>query len=88
MAASPPSDGLQKNGTALTIRGDVRSPRPISPSPSGRLLEEPGVTPAAQPTKTASTWAPLRTPTFRLLWSVTLRRQYLCLDERMWPPRG
>lgn len=45
---------------------------PISPSPSGRLLEEPGVTPAAQPTKTASTWAPLRTPTFRLLWSVTL----------------
>lgn len=45
---------------------------PIPPSPSGRLLEEPGATPATQPAKVTSTWAPLRTPTFRLLWSVTL----------------
>ncbi len=45
---------------------------PIPPSPSGRLLEEPGATPVTQPAKVTSTWAPLRTPTFRLLWSVTL----------------
>lgn len=45
---------------------------PIPPTPQGRILEEPGTTPAPQPTKATSTWTPLGTPTFRLLWSVTL----------------
>ncbi|MGE8396200.1 MAG: MFS transporter [Comamonas sp.] len=49
---------------------DPQAPTP--PEPAGRILEEPGATPVAPPPAPSSTWAPLRTPTFRLLWSVTL----------------
>ncbi|WP_284336307.1 MFS transporter [Comamonas sp. NoAH] len=45
---------------------------PPPPPSSGRILEEPGTAPAPQPSKPASIWAPLSTPTYRLLWSVTL----------------
>ena len=45
---------------------------PPPPAPQGRILEEPGPHVAAPPPPPPSTWAPLRTPTFRLLWSVTL----------------
>src|SRR5574344_154379 len=44
---------------------------PSSPA-TGRILEEPDVRPTAPPPPPPSTWSPLRTPTFRLLWSVTL----------------
>ena len=44
-----------------------------TPPTSGRLLEEPSSSPPAPPTPPpSSVWAPLRTPTFRLLWGVTL----------------
>lgn len=39
---------------------------------TGRILEEPDVRSTAPPPPPPSTWSPLRTPTFRLLWSVTL----------------
>ena len=45
---------------------------PPSPPAQGRILEEPGPHVAPPPPQPPSTWAPLRTPTFRLLWSVTL----------------
>lgn len=45
---------------------------PLSPAPQGRILEEPSVAAAPPPAVASSTWAPLHTPTFRLLWSVTL----------------
>lgn len=44
---------------------------PSSPA-TGRILEEPDVRSTAPPPPPPSTWSPLRTPTFRLLWSVTL----------------
>lgn len=44
---------------------------PSSPA-TGRILEEPDVRSTAPPPPPPSTWTPLRTPTFRLLWSVTL----------------
>ena len=47
---------------------------PSSPA-TGRILEEPdarSAVPPVPPPPPPSTWAPLRTPTFRLLWSVTL----------------
>lgn len=44
---------------------------PSSPA-TGRILEEPDVRSTAPPPPPLSTWSPLRTPTFRLLWSVTL----------------
>ncbi len=46
---------------------------PSSPA-TGRILEEPDTRTAVPPVPppSPSTWAPLRTPTFRLLWSVTL----------------
>lgn len=44
---------------------------PSSPA-AGRILEEPDVRSTAPPPPPPSTWSPLRTPTFRLLWSVTL----------------
>ncbi|MDO4591260.1 MAG: MFS transporter [Comamonadaceae bacterium] len=45
---------------------------PPPPAPPGRILEEPTSSHAPPPAPPASTWAPLRTPTFRLLWGVTL----------------
>ena len=44
---------------------------PSSPA-TGRILEEPDVRSTAPAPPPPSTWTPLRTPTFRLLWSVTL----------------
>lgn len=44
---------------------------PSSPA-TGRILEEPDVRSTAPAPPPPSTWSPLRTPTFRLLWSVTL----------------
>ena len=55
----------------MAVMPDHQAPLPPTPSP-GRILEEPGATPAPQASRPDSTWAPLRTPTFRLLWSVTL----------------
>ena len=48
------------------------TPSAASP-PHGRILEEPAPqTASPQPAARTSTWSPLGTPTFRLLWSVTL----------------
>ncbi|MBQ0131138.1 MAG: MFS transporter, partial [Comamonas sp.] len=43
-----------------------------SPSPQGRILEEPSGLPPAPPAKPVPTWAPLGTPMFRTLWCITL----------------
>ena len=51
----------------------MSDPQATLPStPAGRILEEPGATPVPTPPAPTSTWSPLKTPTFRLLWSVTL----------------
>ena len=42
------------------------------PSSHGRILEEPGEAASPLPAAPQSTWSPLKVPTFRLLWSVTL----------------